>query len=136
MGAPTPPDVSASASDRDVSIPHNKVAFDGEPGSEEDVRASNSTDFIDPRKELYDSTVIDPVLARKMTLVNDAIDQIGMTPFQWKLFFLNGFGYAVDSVSPYGVRWILLFSLTKWSKASYCMPIDRQPGRDARIWKS
>jgi hypothetical protein len=104
MGAPTSPNVSASASDKDVSIPHNKVAFDGEPGSEEDDRPSNSTDLIDPRKELYDSTVIDPVLARKMTLVNDAIDEIGMTPFQWKLFFLNGFGYAVDSVSPYGVR--------------------------------
>jgi hypothetical protein len=34
-----------------------------------------------------------------MALVNAAIDEIGMTPFQWKLFFFNGFGYAVDSVS-------------------------------------
>ncbi|KAL4865951.1 hypothetical protein BDV12DRAFT_187767 [Aspergillus spectabilis] len=33
-----------------------------------------------------------------MALVNRAIDKIGMTPFQWKLFFLNGFGYAVDSL--------------------------------------
>ncbi|KAH8690477.1 major facilitator superfamily domain-containing protein [Talaromyces proteolyticus] len=33
-----------------------------------------------------------------MTLVNAAIDRIGMTSFQWKLFFLNGFGYAVDSL--------------------------------------
>ncbi|EGR49360.1 uncharacterized protein TRIREDRAFT_3532 [Trichoderma reesei QM6a] len=33
-----------------------------------------------------------------MALVNSAIDEIGMTEFQWKLFFLNGFGYAVDSL--------------------------------------
>ncbi|KAL2796215.1 MFS general substrate transporter [Aspergillus keveii] len=33
-----------------------------------------------------------------MALVNAAIDKIGMTPFQWKLFFLNGFGYSVDSL--------------------------------------
>lgn len=54
---------------------------------------------IDLHKELYDSSVVDPSLAKKMALVNSAIDEIGMTPFQWKLFFLNGFGYAVDSVS-------------------------------------
>ena len=53
---------------------------------------------IDLRKELYNNVAIDPVLAKKMALVNTAFDEIGMTPFQWKLFFLNGFGYAVDSV--------------------------------------
>ncbi|KAI7555124.1 MFS general substrate transporter [Hortaea werneckii] len=30
-------------------------------------------------------------------LVNNAIDEIGMTPYTWRLFCLNGFGYAVDS---------------------------------------
>ncbi|KAK3100932.1 Sugar transporter, partial [Teratosphaeriaceae sp. CCFEE 6253] len=40
----------------------------------------------------------DPVLNAKMHLVNDAIDEIGMTGYQWKLFVLNGFGYAVDSL--------------------------------------
>jgi len=34
----------------------------------------------------------DPVLNGKMHLVNNAIDEIGMTPYQWKLFVLNGFG--------------------------------------------
>ena len=53
---------------------------------------------IDLEKELYNNLAIDPVLAKKMALVNNAFDEIGMTPFQWKLFFLNGFGYAVDSV--------------------------------------
>ncbi|KAF2007380.1 MFS general substrate transporter [Amniculicola lignicola CBS 123094] len=40
----------------------------------------------------------DPVLNAKMHLVNDAIDEIGFTPYHWKLFVLNGFGYAVDSL--------------------------------------
>ncbi|KAF2679394.1 membrane transporter [Lentithecium fluviatile CBS 122367] len=41
---------------------------------------------------------IDPVLNAKMHLVNNAIDEIGFTRYQWKLFVLNGFGYAVDSL--------------------------------------
>jgi len=40
----------------------------------------------------------DPVLNAKMHLVNDTIDEIGWTNYQLKLFFLNGFGYAVDSL--------------------------------------
>jgi len=40
---------------------------------------------------------IDPVLGAKMHLVNNAIDEIGFTGYHWKLFCLNGFGYAVDS---------------------------------------
>ena len=35
---------------------------------------------------------VDPVLNAKMHLVNDAIDEIGFTPYQAKLFCLNGFG--------------------------------------------
>ncbi|KAI0479117.1 MFS general substrate transporter [Xylariaceae sp. FL0804] len=41
---------------------------------------------------------LDPALNAKMHLVNNAIDEIGWTPYHWKLFFLNGFGYAVDSL--------------------------------------
>ncbi|PSS25022.1 hypothetical protein M430DRAFT_114392 [Amorphotheca resinae ATCC 22711] len=33
-----------------------------------------------------------------MHIVNNAIDEIGFTPYHWKLFVLNGFGYAVDSL--------------------------------------
>lgn len=52
----------------------------------------------DSLKEVFDVEGFDPVLAKKMALVNEAIDSIGMTTFQWKMFLLNGFGYAVDSV--------------------------------------
>lgn len=58
----------------------------------EDASSSSSN------SDVFDIKAIDPVLARKMALVNNAIDEIGMTSFQWKLFWLNGFGYAVDSV--------------------------------------
>lgn len=40
---------------------------------------------------------VDPVLSAKMHLVNNAIDEIGFTGYHWRLFVLNGFGYAVDS---------------------------------------
>lgn len=65
---------------------------------------SESSRSIDLRDELIDISAVDDVLAKKMALVNSAIDEIGMTPFQWKLFFLNGFGYAVDSVSDNRIR--------------------------------
>jgi MFS family permease len=41
---------------------------------------------------------VDPALNAKMHLINNAIDEIGFTNYQVKLFFLNGFGYAVDSL--------------------------------------
>ncbi|OKL56314.1 hypothetical protein UA08_08430 [Talaromyces atroroseus] len=53
---------------------------------------------IDLHRELIDTSAVDDVLTKKMALVNAAIDEIGMTALQWKLFFLNGYGYAVDSL--------------------------------------
>jgi hypothetical protein len=45
--------------------------------------------------DLLDLESVDPVLNAKMRLVNDAIDEIGFTGYQAKLFVLNGFGYVV-----------------------------------------
>ncbi|KAK4499382.1 hypothetical protein PRZ48_009896 [Zasmidium cellare] len=59
---------------------------------------SEPSDVLDPGKDVYDSTGADPVLTKKMALINATIDEIGMTRWHWKLFFLNGFGYAVDSL--------------------------------------
>jgi hypothetical protein len=91
MGGQFQPEVSTTP-DKEISDHGEKDDHVIETPDIEDVQ-------VDPTKELYDSTGLDPVLAKKMALINDAIDEIGMTPFQWKLFFLNGFGYAVDSVS-------------------------------------
>ncbi|KAL4787702.1 major facilitator superfamily domain-containing protein [Aspergillus varians] len=63
--------------------------------TEDSNNAPTTVNATGLQKEL---AAVDEVLARKMALVNGAIDEIGMTPFQWKLFFLNGFGYAVDSL--------------------------------------
>lgn len=81
--------VPATAS-KDVFTDHEAIE-DGPKDVDSDIS-------IDLRKEVWDATAVDHVLAKKMALVNNAIDEIGMTPFQWKLFCLNGFGYAVDSV--------------------------------------
>ncbi|EUC40730.1 hypothetical protein COCMIDRAFT_9439 [Bipolaris oryzae ATCC 44560] len=50
------------------------------------------------KNDLLQQEHTDPVLNAKMHLVNNAIDEIGFTTYQWKLFVLNGFGYAVDSL--------------------------------------
>ena len=90
--------------------------------------AASSDWSVDARKEVFDVTQIDPVLARKMALINEAIEEIGMTPFQWKLFFLNGFGYAVDSVSsiPYHRR-------LADDQAPYCLSIDSSACRSTGV---
>jgi hypothetical protein len=58
----------------------------------------------------------DRILALKMQCVNRAIDDIGFTSYQLKLFFLNGFGYAVDSLL------ILLNALTQPQVAMQYQP--------------
>ncbi|KAJ6023466.1 uncharacterized protein N7446_013828 [Penicillium canescens] len=72
------------------------------PGTEKSVFSEparkEATNYVVESKDVFDSSVFDPVLAKKLALINTAIDKIGMTSFQWKLFFLNGFGYTVDSL--------------------------------------
>ena len=43
----------------------------------------------------------DSVLNKKLKLINDAIDEIGFTPYHLKLFFLNGMGYWTDTQLTY-----------------------------------
>lgn len=68
------------------------------PAKVAESQCDETSDKVSLGHEVYDSSSVDPVLAKKMALINSAIDEIGMTPWQWKLFFFNGFGYAVDSV--------------------------------------
>ncbi|KAI9046792.1 hypothetical protein LZ554_009527 [Drepanopeziza brunnea f. sp. 'monogermtubi'] len=62
-------------------------------GGPDDVASVSYAEGLD----LLAGQDVDPVLTAKMRIVNDAIDEIGWTPYHWKLFVLNGFGYAVDS---------------------------------------
>ncbi|KAF5529110.1 major facilitator superfamily transporter [Fusarium mexicanum] len=67
-----------------------------------DTSIRSNDDALDLRspkgEDILESELEDEVLALKTRLVNDANDDLGWTPFHWKLFFLNGFGYAVDSL--------------------------------------
>jgi hypothetical protein len=92
---------------------------------------SDSEPVTGLQKELI---AVDEVLARKMALVNGAIDEIGMTPFQWKLFFLNGFGYAVDSVKPYPSNIKYLYHVLMLA-APRRLSIHRAASRDAGVWE-
>ncbi|KUI59358.1 hypothetical protein VP1G_06618 [Cytospora mali] len=62
-----------------------------------DIRVAESSP-IDNGEDLLALQDLDPALNMKMHLVNNAIDEIGWTNYHWKLFGLNGFGYAVDSL--------------------------------------
>lgn len=64
------------------------------PAYEEPQHATaRESDEVSLRKgDLLQLEHVDPVLDAKMHLVNNAIDEIGMTTYQWKLFVLNGFG--------------------------------------------
>lgn len=58
-----------------------------------DTAGDRSSDEISLQKgDLLNLESVDPVLNAKMHLVNNAIDEIGFTPYHAKLFVLNGFG--------------------------------------------
>ncbi|KAJ9634244.1 uncharacterized protein PV06_00418 [Exophiala oligosperma] len=65
------------------------------------VRNSMSVQTLDndtKEGQIFSMNDVDPALDAKMRLVNNAIDEIGWTNMHLKLFFLNGFGYAADSL--------------------------------------
>lgn len=84
------------------------------PKSEQPASGQLALSVSDGSTDLLSSEVVDNVLAAKMSLVNtvsyvysrcqpalivnQAIDEIGFTTYHAKLFCLNGFGYAVDSL--------------------------------------
>ncbi|KFA78998.1 hypothetical protein S40288_00542 [Stachybotrys chartarum IBT 40288] len=95
------------ASDEKVAIPsENPPLYQAEHGAGKDVETAGhgpnellSTDGSSTRGEdILSLQDLDPALNMKMHLVNNAIDEIGWTPYHTKLFCLNGFGYAVDSM--------------------------------------
>ncbi|CAF1519548.1 unnamed protein product [Adineta steineri] len=72
------------------------------------IHPSESNESEDDAKHDFSMDIeANRTLAVKMQLVNNAISEIGFTSYHMKLFFLNGFGYAVDSLL------ILLNALTQ-----------------------
>lgn len=74
-----------------------KAAVPEQGGVLTDVRAADAGSLRDG-EDILALQDLDPALNMKMHLVNNAIDEIGWTNYHWKLFGLNGFGYAVDSL--------------------------------------
>ncbi|GAM89495.1 hypothetical protein ANO11243_075340 [Dothideomycetidae sp. 11243] len=71
-------------------FPDQEARIAGDPPAYDDVSIR--------KHDLLSLEHTDPVLNAKMNLINNAIDEIGFTPYHVKLFILNGFGYAVDSL--------------------------------------
>lgn len=62
-------------------------------GAGQNPVAYEDVDVISLQKgDLLSLEHTDPVLNAKMHLINNTIDEIGMTWYQWRLFILNGFG--------------------------------------------
>ena len=57
-----------------------------------DAAGSDRDDLSLKNGDLLNMESVDPVLNAKMHMVNNAIDEIGFTPYHGKLFVLNGFG--------------------------------------------
>lgn len=80
--------MSSSQLKDDKMAPSDVHASQSPAHDPHDIVSSHGGDLLD-----LEST--DPVLNAKMRLVNDAIDEIGFTGYQAKLFVLNGFGYVL-----------------------------------------
>lgn len=96
---------------------------------ENDSLEVGSFDKISDMTELEGSDV---ALAAKLRLINDAIDEIGFTPYHLKLFFLNGMGYATDSQLTYieaGVRTYVNYQFRKgFPMSAECLNIGLLAG--------
>ncbi|KAK7707114.1 Filamentous Growth Regulator [Diaporthe eres] len=85
----SPSPAKLEAGDEKARIPDQGVLTD--------IRAADGGSLRDG-EDILALQDLDPALNMKMHLVNNAIDEIGWTNYHWKLFGLNGFGYAVDSL--------------------------------------
>ncbi|KAK0748885.1 hypothetical protein B0T18DRAFT_427105 [Schizothecium vesticola] len=101
-----------------ISIHHYKhagsgprSAYTGEEGTKE--RAALDPRFSDESsiegEDVLRLQNLDPVMNRKMHLVNNALDKIGWTSYHTKLFFLNGFGDKGLSISAYTSMFVEAF---------------------------
>ena len=59
----------------------------------------------------------DPVYEAKIAILNEALIDIGMGPFQWKIFATTGFGWFIDQVCGLGTP--LLWQLTSYGQRGH-----------------
>lgn len=65
--------------------------------------SKGKTELMESNYHGIDTTAIPPgtdaVYERKIAIMNQALIDLGMGPFQWKIFAMTGFGWFVDNVS-------------------------------------
>lgn len=61
----------------------------------------------------------DEVLAAKMKLINDALEEIGFTWFHFKVFCIAGFGYAAESLIGYAQSTVNTFVAYQFNDTDY-----------------
>lgn len=94
----SPPSSNANYYDVEGSKKKEAEARSSSQNNNNDDFANNSSseDLSVEGGDLYEMD--DGALSKKMHMVNEAMNEIGFTPYHWKLFFLNGMGYGVDSL--------------------------------------
>ena len=112
MQAPHPATYPAAARPRNGTLTHPHNGEDGLPGGAEKKRdlfgvaanggaESEEKDVVLGVDEDQAIDGVDPVYAAKARVLNRAIMNIGMGRYQWQLFFVIGYGWAMDNmVSP------------------------------------
>ncbi|KAI3405125.2 hypothetical protein KGF56_002081 [Candida oxycetoniae] len=80
-------------------------------------------DTISSDFDMVELEANDEILHKKMKLINDAIDEIGFTPYHLKLFFLNGMGYWTDTQLTYLESTVRMFINYQWG---YKFPVSAE----------
>ena len=78
-------------------VPAVDATLIGSPRTSTDLTSTTT------KNDLADS--LDPIYAAKATILNNAINEIGMGKYQWQLFCLVAFGWASDN------SWLIVTSL-------------------------
>jgi hypothetical protein len=96
------------ASDSRVAKVNSSTAGPAEGEISQDLRLTASVDDQKPHlaghKDYHgiDTTQVQPgadaAYEAKITILNEALIDIGMGPFQWKIFLTTGFGWFIDNV--------------------------------------
>lgn len=93
------------------------------PSNAEDPQVAGKSEPYDGDYHGIDTRALpvgaDLVYERKVAVMNRALIDIGMGPFQWKVFAMTGFGWFVDNVRsplapPMGIMEYLSTLYTDW----------------------
>lgn len=87
--APKPPSYDKDGQDSTVvtTLPSNEKL---QVGGHTDYHGIDTTQVMPGADAAYEA---------KISIMNEALLDIGMGPFQWKVFMMTGFGWFVDNAS-------------------------------------